>query len=98
MAVDSPSLAPVHIGTSGWHYKHWKGPFYPAGLASTKWLPWYVDHFDTVEVNNSVLKTAFLSEATAPLGSQPIVTTNTARNNQMADHCQGEAVQAGTGQ
>lgn len=53
MAVDSPSLAPVHIGTSGWHYKHWKGPFYPADLASTKWLPWYVDHFDTVEINNS---------------------------------------------
>ncbi|HET9306607.1 MAG TPA: DUF72 domain-containing protein [Candidatus Sulfotelmatobacter sp.] len=53
MAVDSPSLAPVHIGTSGWHYKHWKGPFYPADLASTKWLPWYVEHFDTVEINNS---------------------------------------------
>jgi len=43
----------VHIGTSGWHYKHWKGPFYPADLPSTKWLLYYVDRFDTVEINNS---------------------------------------------
>jgi uncharacterized protein YecE (DUF72 family) len=43
----------IHIGTSGWHYKHWKGTFYPADLPSTKWLPWYADHFDTVEINNS---------------------------------------------
>jgi hypothetical protein len=19
----------VHVGTSGWHYRHWYGPFYP---------------------------------------------------------------------
>lgn len=43
----------VHIGTSGWHYKHWKGPFYPSDLPTTKWLQWYVDRFDTVEINNS---------------------------------------------
>ena len=43
----------VHIGTSGWHYKHWKGSFYPPDLPTTMWLPWYVDRFDTVEINNS---------------------------------------------
>ena len=43
----------VHIGTSGWHYKHWKGPFYPAELPASKMLRWYVERFDTVEINNS---------------------------------------------
>ena len=19
----------IHVGTSGWHYQHWRGPFYP---------------------------------------------------------------------
>ena len=47
------SAGGVHIGTSGWHYKHWKGQFYPADLPTTKWLQHYVDHFDTVEINNS---------------------------------------------
>jgi hypothetical protein len=23
----------THIGTSGWRYEHWRGPFYPGGLA-----------------------------------------------------------------
>jgi uncharacterized protein YecE (DUF72 family) len=43
----------IHIGTSGWHYAHWKGPFYPRDLAASKMLRWYVDHFNTVEINNS---------------------------------------------
>jgi uncharacterized protein YecE (DUF72 family) len=43
----------VEIGTSGWHYGHWRGPFYPARLAASKMLAFYCARFDTVEVNNS---------------------------------------------
>src|SRR5262245_56274123 len=43
----------VHIGTSGWHYKHWKGRFYPKKLPASKMLGYYQQHFDTVELNNS---------------------------------------------
>jgi uncharacterized protein YecE (DUF72 family) len=43
----------VHIGTSGWHYKHWKGPFYPENLPASRMLDWYTQHFDTVELNNT---------------------------------------------
>ena len=43
----------VHIGTSGWNYKHWKGVFYPANLPQKKWLAHYAEHFTTVEVNNT---------------------------------------------
>lgn len=43
----------IRIGTSGYHYKHWKGPFYPAGTAADRMLDFYIQHFDTVELNNS---------------------------------------------
>ncbi len=45
--------ARVWIGTSGWHYKHWLGNFYPEKLPASKMLAHYVQHFDTVELNNS---------------------------------------------
>jgi uncharacterized protein YecE (DUF72 family) len=43
----------VRIGTSGWHYKHWKGPFYPRDMKASDMLAFYLQRFDTVEVNNS---------------------------------------------
>ena len=43
----------IHIGTSGWHYKHWLGAFYPANFAEKNYLKYYSEHFCTVEVNNS---------------------------------------------
>lgn len=45
-------MARMHIGTSGWHYKHWRGCFYPEELKSSEYLSWYIRHFNTVEVNN----------------------------------------------
>lgn len=43
----------IRIGTSGYHYKHWRGPFYPERFAAAKMLAFYVKHFDTVELNNT---------------------------------------------
>jgi uncharacterized protein YecE (DUF72 family) len=43
----------LHIGTSGWHYASWIGPFYPAKLAKPKLLAFYADQFDTAEINLS---------------------------------------------
>lgn len=43
----------IHIGTSGWHYKHWRGPFYPANLGPAGFLEFYVRRFHSVEINNS---------------------------------------------
>jgi uncharacterized protein YecE (DUF72 family) len=43
----------IHIGTSGWHYPHWRGRFYPAGLPEHSWLPYYAEHFGCVEINAS---------------------------------------------
>ena len=41
------------IGCSGWQYKHWRGDFYPAALPQSRWLVYYAERFDTVEVNNT---------------------------------------------
>jgi len=43
----------IRIGTSGYHYKHWVGTFYPAKTPPSKMLEYYVLHFDTLELNNS---------------------------------------------
>jgi uncharacterized protein YecE (DUF72 family) len=43
----------IHIGTSGWHYGHWKGNFYPAGLPARKFLDYYAGRFRTAEINNT---------------------------------------------
>ena len=43
----------LHIGTSGWSYKEWKGSFYPPKMPADEMLPYYAARFSTVEVNNS---------------------------------------------
>jgi uncharacterized protein YecE (DUF72 family) len=43
----------IHIGTSGWSYEHWKGPFYPHDLTGSEMLTFYAQHFRSVEINSS---------------------------------------------
>ena len=43
----------IHVGCSGWVYRHWKGAFYPAGLSQKRWFEHYASEFDTVEINAS---------------------------------------------
>jgi uncharacterized protein YecE (DUF72 family) len=46
-------LKDINIGCSGYYYPEWKGLFYPAELPSSKWLEYYFNRFDTVEINAS---------------------------------------------
>jgi len=40
------------IGTSGYTYSHWgRGVFYPEDVPQRRWLEFYSQHFDTVELN-----------------------------------------------
>jgi uncharacterized protein YecE (DUF72 family) len=50
MATD---MAEIRIGTSGWHYKHWVGRYYPERCPASKMLACYQKDFDTVEINNT---------------------------------------------
>jgi uncharacterized protein YecE (DUF72 family) len=42
-----------YIGCSGWSYSAWKGPFYPPNLENSKWLRFYSQIFDYVEIDSS---------------------------------------------
>ena len=45
-------MTDVRIGCSGWNYDHWRnGVFYPPRLPQRRWLDYYAQHFETVEVN-----------------------------------------------
>ena len=44
-------MAKWWIGCSGFHYKHWKGIFYPEKLAQSKWFDYYNHRFKTLELN-----------------------------------------------
>jgi uncharacterized protein YecE (DUF72 family) len=41
----------LKIGCSGFNYWYWKGRFYPQDLPQNKWLSYYCNFFDTVELN-----------------------------------------------
>lgn len=43
----------IHIGTSGWSYKHWHGTFYPQGTKQKDEFAYYARKFDSVEINNT---------------------------------------------
>jgi uncharacterized protein YecE (DUF72 family) len=46
----------LRVGCSGWNYKHWRGPVYPAEVPARLWFARYAAMFDTVEVNNTFYK------------------------------------------
>ena len=43
----------LYLGTIGWSYNFWKGPFYPKKLPSNKFLSFYASHFNSVEVDGT---------------------------------------------
>ena len=51
--VSTAERGRIHVGCSGWVYKHWRGLLYPEGLPQRRWFERYSEEFDTVEINNS---------------------------------------------
>jgi uncharacterized protein YecE (DUF72 family) len=43
----------ILIGTSGYSFADWVGPFYPAGMRSGDFLAFYSERFEAVEVNST---------------------------------------------
>ena len=41
------------VGTSGFSFAEWKGPFYPADLPAKEMLRYYAQRLGTVEINNT---------------------------------------------
>src|SRR5436309_10085781 len=49
---ESPDMN-LYVGTSGYSYKEWKGPFYPDDLPDKQMLRFYGERFRSVEINNT---------------------------------------------
>jgi uncharacterized protein YecE (DUF72 family) len=45
------------IGTSGWSYRSWRGPFFPRDLPEREHLQYYAQHFPTTELNGVFYRT-----------------------------------------
>src|SRR5512137_2284042 len=43
----------IHVGTSGYSYKEWKGKFYPEKISPKEMLRFYSERLGTVEINNT---------------------------------------------
>jgi uncharacterized protein YecE (DUF72 family) len=43
----------IHVGTSGWSYDHWHGVLYPNEIKRWDRLGYYIQQFQTVELNSS---------------------------------------------
>ncbi|MDQ5825319.1 MAG: DUF72 domain-containing protein [Chloroflexota bacterium] len=41
----------IRIGTSGYSYADWKGPYYPENIKDTEMLPFYAQEFGATEIN-----------------------------------------------
>jgi uncharacterized protein YecE (DUF72 family) len=48
-----PDVLPIRLGTSGYSFKDWVGPFYPLGTKPGEMLRFYAQHFSVVEVNST---------------------------------------------
>ncbi len=59
------ALRDIWIGTSGWTYDGWRGPFYPKVVPKKNWLRWYASQFPTTEINGSFYRTPSLEAVRA---------------------------------
>lgn len=48
---EGSTVADLRVGTSGFAYPAWRGPFYPTDLAEREMLSYYSHAFRTVEIN-----------------------------------------------
>lgn len=61
----------IRIGTSGWHYAHWRGCVYPPELPASAWLAEYARRFRCVEVNNSFYRLPSAASVAAWVAQTP---------------------------
>jgi uncharacterized protein YecE (DUF72 family) len=50
-------MSKVYIGTSGWSYKSWRGPFFPQEVKIKDHLRYYATQFPTTELNGVFYRT-----------------------------------------
>jgi len=61
----------IYLGTSGFSYNDWVGPFYPSGMPKKDWLLYYAREFNACEINATyytLLKPAVLESMSMKTG------------------------------
>jgi uncharacterized protein YecE (DUF72 family) len=79
----------IFIGTSGYSFADWVGPFYPPGMKSGDFLGFYSGQFDTVEVNSTYYRIPHprvldLMEKKTPPGFRFVVKLNQAMTHEQS--------------
>jgi uncharacterized protein YecE (DUF72 family) len=63
--ASSNAMTRILIGTSGWHYDSWRGPFFPKSLPLKNQLQYYAGQFLTTELNGVFYRTPSLEAVKA---------------------------------
>jgi uncharacterized protein YecE (DUF72 family) len=50
---EPPMMKKIYLGTQGWNYDAWIGPFYPPGTKTKEMLGLYAELFDSVEIDST---------------------------------------------
>ncbi len=84
------------IGTSGYHFPDWTGPFYPPGLGKDRWLSFYSERFPAVEINSTYYRLPKASAVERWSEESPddfrfIVKLNRATTHERAGDCEETA-------
>ena len=64
-------MADIRLGTCGFSYKEWVGPFYPEGLKAGDYLAHYATRFDTVELNATFYRLPTLNSLESIVAKTP---------------------------
>jgi uncharacterized protein YecE (DUF72 family) len=54
-------MARIFVGTSGWSYRSWRGPFFPSEVMVKHHLQFYATQFDSAELNGVFYRTPSLA-------------------------------------
>jgi uncharacterized protein YecE (DUF72 family) len=80
------AIAHIYAGTSGWAYPTWRPDFYPAKLATNKFLAHYAARLNTVEVNYTFRRFPTEKILTAWIASTPPHFQFAMKANQVITH------------
>jgi len=92
MTDNEPKLKDViRLGTSGYSFKDWVGPFYPETIKQGKMLDYYVKFFNTVEINSTYYRLPHPAvfhriEEKAPPGFEFVVKTHRSFTHDRQDY------------
>lgn len=85
-------MGEIYVGTSGYSYQDWVGPFYPAGTRQDEMLSFYAEEFSFTEINSTFYRLPYAKMFEAMLKKVPDNFIFTVKAFQGLTHQRGETV------